>query len=84
MSRPVPSPQRLKDLVLRNGGHVFDSRSGRSYTLNPTAQVVLLLLQDGHPVPAIVDNLARRSGQHAAVVEAGVEAFVGQLGRYLQ
>jgi hypothetical protein len=77
-------PQRLQDLVLSSCGHVFDARTGRSYTLNPTGQVVLLLMQDKHPVGAIIDMVAERCKQHPAVVEAGVDAFVNQLGRYLQ
>jgi len=77
-------PQRLQDLVLSGGGHVFDARTGRSFTLNPTGQMVLLLMRDKHPVSAIVATMADRCRQHPAVVEAGVDAFVNQLGRYLQ
>ncbi len=75
---------RIQDLVLSAEGHVFDRRTGRSYTANGTGSVILQLLQDGQPPDDIVVALSARCGQHASVVEAGVLNFLGQLGRYLR
>ncbi len=77
------APQRLKDLILNPDGHAFDTRTGRSFTLNPTGVAALSLLQDGHGPESLVRELVKRCGQHRAVVEAGVESFMGQLARYL-
>lgn len=84
MENATPAPQRLKDLMLSNGGYVFDAKTGRSYTLNSTAQVALLLLMDDYAIPDVAKILARRSGQHEAVVEAGLGSFVDQLRRYVR
>lgn len=77
-------PQRLRDLVLGEGGHAFDARTGRSYDVNGTGQAALRMLQAGYERDAVVEALARRCGAHPAVVEAGVAAFVSQLERIAQ
>jgi hypothetical protein len=74
---------RLKDLVLGKDGAAFDTRTGRSYRLNPSGELALRLLQEGQPEEEVVRQLAGRFAQHPAVVTAGAEAFVGQLRRYL-
>jgi hypothetical protein len=74
---------RWKDLVLGSDGAAFDTKTGRSYRLNPSGQLALRLLQEGKPEVAVVRALAARYAQHAAVVAAGTEAFLGQLRRYL-
>jgi hypothetical protein len=74
---------RLKDLVLGKDGAAFDTRTGRSYRLNPSGELALRLLQEGQPEEEVVRQLAGRFAQHPAVVSAGAEAFVGQLRRYL-
>jgi hypothetical protein len=74
---------RWKDLVLGSDGSAFDTKTGRSYRLNPSGQLALRLLQEGKPEVDVVRALAARYGQHAAVVAAGTEAFLGQLRRYL-
>lgn len=83
MQNFVIAPRRIRDLILNPDGHAFDTRTGRGFTLNPTGVAALLLLQDGHGPERLVAELANRCGQHPAVVEAGVESFIGQLARYL-
>jgi hypothetical protein len=74
-------PQRIKDIVLSGSGHAFDTRTGRSYTVNATGQVALLMLQDGKSAADIVDALVALCGQPTAVVEAGIDAFTRQMAR---
>lgn len=73
--------QRLKALVLNGDGHAFDTRTGRSYSVNPTAQVALLMMQDGASRDAVVDALISLCSQPESVVEAGIDAFVEQIAR---
>ena len=72
---------RLKAIVLNGDGHAFDTRTGRSYSVNPTAQVALLMLQDGATRDAVVDALIGLCSQPESVVEAGIDAFVEQMAR---
>jgi hypothetical protein len=74
---------RLKDLVLGRDGAAFDTKTGRTYRLNPSGQMTLRLLQEGKDAADVVLDLAAHYGQHAAVVAVGTEAFLGQLRRYL-
>lgn len=78
---PLPSPQRLRALVLNGGGHAFDTKTGRSYSINATAQVALRLLQDGAGRRQLIDALMGLCGQPEAVVAAGIDAFVDQMTR---
>ena len=75
--------KRMKDLVLGKDGAAFDTKTGRTYRLNPSGEMALRLLQDGLGEDEVVGRLAAHFSQHAAVVAAGTEAFVGQLRRYL-
>ncbi|CAK0748091.1 PqqD family protein [Gammaproteobacteria bacterium] len=77
------TPQRLKELALSSDGHVFDTKTGRSYRINPSGQLALQLMQEGRSDQEVVSQLATRFGQHPAVVAAGTEAFFSQLKRYL-
>jgi hypothetical protein len=61
--------------------HAFDTRTGRSYSVNPTARVALLMMQDGASRDAVVDALISLCSQPESVVEAGVDAFVEQIAR---
>jgi hypothetical protein len=76
--------QRLEQVVLNGNGHVFDAKTGHSYTLNPTAQIALLLLRDGHSAAEVARVLAERCGTHPAVVAAGLDTFINQIDRYFQ
>lgn len=82
METTVTESERLKSIVLNGTGHAFDTRTGRSYSLNPAAQTALLMLQDGATVHEVREALARLFKQPASVVEAGVERFAGQLRKY--
>lgn len=71
--------KRLEAMVLNGSGHVFDARTGRSYCVNQTGQVALLLLQDGAQREAIINRLSALCEQSESVVAAGVDAFLEQL-----
>jgi hypothetical protein len=75
--------KRAKDLVLGTDGAAFDTKTGRTYRLNPSGEMALRLLQEGLPEDEVAGRLAAHFAQHTAVVAAGTEAFVGQLRRYL-
>jgi hypothetical protein len=75
--------ERFQDLVLGADGAAFDTKTGRSYRLNPSGEVALRLLQDGVPEDEVVRRLASQFSQHVSVVAAGTETFLGQLRRYL-
>ena len=75
--------RRLKDLILSSDGHAFDTKTGRSYRINPSGQLALLLMQEGQSASEVVSRLAAHFSQHAAVVAASTEAFASQLRRYL-
>ncbi len=81
MEAQTLKPQRLKAIVLNGDGHAFDTRTGRSYSINPTAQVALLMMQDGASRDAVIDALITLCSQPESVVEAGVDAFVEQMTR---
>ena len=76
-------PRRLNELVLSSDGHAFDTKTGRSYRLNPTGQLALQLAQEGRSEKEVISELAARYAQHTAVVAVGTEAFFSQLKRYL-
>ncbi|MCM8594097.1 PqqD family protein [Accumulibacter sp.] len=73
---------RLKAIVLNGGAHAFDTRTGRSYSVNATAQVALLMLQDGASRDELIERLAGLCAQPESVVAAGIDGFIEQLGRY--
>jgi hypothetical protein len=80
-------PQRLKDLVLsgahQDNSHAFDTRTGRSYSLNPSGRQTLQLAQAGHSQADIVLQLAKNYAQPSTVISVGVEAFFQHLRRTL-
>lgn len=77
------APQRLKALVLSGDGHVFDTKTGRSYRINASGQLTLRLMQEGKHEQDVINQLAARYAQHASVVAVGAKAFFSQLKRYL-
>lgn len=79
----IPKTQRLKAIVLNGSGHAFDAKTGRSFSINPTAQVALLMMQDGKSRSEVIDALCELCAQPAAIVEAGVENFLEQMTRYV-
>jgi hypothetical protein len=82
METQMPTPQRLKAIVLNGGGHAFDTKTGRSFSVNPTAQVVLLMMQDGASRDMVVEALIGLCTQPSSVVEAGIDTFMEQMARY--
>ncbi len=72
-------PQRLKAFVLNGGGHAFDTRTGRSYGINATAQVAILMLQDGASRDEVIARLMELCAEPESVVAPGIDAFVEQM-----
>ena len=83
MERAAIDVKRTKDLVLSKDGAAFDTKTGRTYRLNPSGEIALRLLQEGLPEDEVVARLAAHFAQRTAVVAAATEAFVDQLRRYL-
>ncbi|MCP5227318.1 PqqD family protein [Accumulibacter sp.] len=81
METAATKPRRLKAIILNANGHAFDTRTGRSYSLNPPARVALLMMQDGKSRQAMIDALVALCGQPSSVVEAGVDGFLEQMAR---
>lgn len=79
METRVLKAQRVKAFVLTGSGHAFDTRTGRSYTLNATAQVAILMLQDGASRDEVVSRLMELCAQPEAVVAPGVDALLEQV-----
>lgn len=81
MDSQTLNPQRLQAFVLNGGGHAFDTRTGRSYSVTPTAQVALLMLQDGATRDAVIKRLMGLCAQTETVVATGIDTFIEQLSR---
>jgi len=81
MDTQTLEPQRLQAFVLNGGGHAFDTRSGRSYSVNPTAQVALLMLQDGASRDDVIKRLMGLCAQNESVVAVGIDTFIDQMAR---
>jgi hypothetical protein len=79
METQVLKPQRLKALVLNSGGHAFDTRTGRSYGINATAQVAILMLQDGASRDEVIGRLMELCAEPESVVAPGIDAFLEQM-----
>ncbi len=77
----LPSPHRVKAIVLNGDGHAFDTRNGRSYRVNPTATVALLMLQDGARRDDIVRRLCALCDQPESVVGSGIDVFLDEMAR---
>jgi hypothetical protein len=77
----LPSPQRVKAIVLNGDGHAFDTRSGRSYRVNPTATVALLMLQDGARRDDIVRRLCALCDQTESIVGSSIDVFLDEMAR---
>lgn len=78
-----PKPQRLKAIVLNGSGHAFDAKTGRSYSVNSTAQVALLMMQDGKSREIVIETICNLCEQPSAVVESGIDQFLEQIKRYV-
>ena len=83
METPATRISHLKALLLNADGHAFDTRTGRSYRLNPPAQVALLMMQDGKSRQAMIDALVTLCEQPQAIVEAGIDSFLEQMARHV-
>ena len=83
METQIPKTQRLKAIVLNGSGHAFDTKTGRSFSINQTAQVALLMMQDGKSRTDVIEALCEICAQPAAIVEAGVDHFLEQMTRYV-
>lgn len=79
MNTTIPTPQRLKAFVLNGGGHAFDTRTGRSYGINPTAQVAILMLQDGASRDEVIGRLMDLCAEPESVIAPGIDAFLEQM-----
>jgi len=61
------------------GGVLFETRSEKVFTLNPTAAAVVRELQAGRPEHEIASALKGRFDAGEGVIEKEVEAFIAAL-----
>jgi hypothetical protein len=61
------------------GGVLFETRSEKVFTLNPTATAVVREIQVGGDEPAIVGRLKDRFGDGSAAIERDVAALIADL-----
>lgn len=63
----------------RFGGILFDTRSERVFTLNPTGAAVVRQIEAGHEQDAISAHLMERFSGTDASIESDVAAFIDGL-----
>ncbi len=61
------------------GGVLFETRSEKVFTLNPTATAVVREIQAGGDEPAIVDRLKERFDDGSGAIEREVAALIADL-----
>lgn len=61
------------------GGVLFDTRSEKVFTLNPTAAAIVREIGAGHEQRVIVTHLQDQFHDHSGAIEREVDAFVAQL-----
>jgi len=61
------------------GGVLFETRSEKVYTLNPTATAVVREIQSGSPEEEIAGRLAARFESTDGAIEREVGAFLAEL-----
>jgi hypothetical protein len=76
--------QRLKRLAVSASGFAFDPQYGQSFVINETGITALALLTDGLTLAQVALQLAEDYRIPREIASGAVEAFLRQLGRYLQ
>ena len=61
------------------GGVLFETRSEKVYTLNPTATAVVREIQAGSDAAAIPARLKERFNDESGVIEREAAAFIAEL-----
>lgn len=61
------------------GGVLFETRSEKVFTLNPTATAVVREIQDGAPEPEIPRRLKERFRDDGGAIEREAAAFIAEL-----
>lgn len=61
------------------GGVLFETRSEKVYTLNPTATAVVREIQGGSPEPEIPRRLKERFRDDGGAIEREAAAFIAEL-----
>lgn len=72
---------RLATLTLDDRGFAFDPATGTSYTLNPSAALLLRGLRDGLDPAALADALAARFAIARERAERDVAEFAAELAK---
>ncbi len=66
---------RLKDLIIKDQGFVFDPNTGDSFTVNPTAEHILYQLQSGRDSDEAAGSLAESFAVTPAAARRDVDDF---------
>ena len=71
-----PEPSHLKTMVNQDGAAILNVTAGTITTLNVTGAFVWQGLQRGEDADMIAQNLARETGEAAAVIKKDVVEFI--------
>ncbi len=66
-------------LAISDAGYIFNPATGDSFSINPTALLVVQQLKEGMQLPAIVTSVTRQFDVPAAIAERDVEDFISYL-----
>lgn len=67
------------NLAISDTGYLFNPATGDSYSINPTAIVIVQALKNGEKIQAIVAQITKTFEVPTAIAERDVEDFLGYL-----
>lgn len=69
-------------MIINDSGYVFNSTTGESFSINPTARFVLSLLDEGLSKSAIYERLLSEYDVEPSSLEADLDDFFYLLRKY--
>lgn len=73
------STQRLARLAVNEEGFVFDPQTGESFTVNPSARLIIKALAAGREQSRIADELEQHFAIRHSEAQSDVRDFIEQL-----
>src|SRR6185503_12211626 len=77
--KPMKLAKYVKFREEKFGGVLFETRSEKVYTLNPTATAVVREIQAGVPEKDIPENLKERFREDGGAIEREAAGFIAEL-----
>lgn len=74
----------IERLAISPSGFAFDPETGQSFSVNETGLAALAELRSRRSLPQVATSLARDYDVSEEAALAGLEAFLGQLKRFLR